>query len=284
MSEFTRTYPPAQPTTGSAYWLPLRGEHEFMIAAPPQGLGSLLQGEPAQLLPVLNPLTDPLYLGTLDGLPVMTCQVKADLELSSDWQSLGLRALYGRLDETGYTLAGYAYQMLCWQRTSRFCPACGSPTVPLAGDWGMRCTGPDGLVRYPPVSPAVLMLIHDGGDRILLSHKKGWGKMYSILAGFVEPGETLEDCVRRETYEEVGLRLAAEPVYNGSQPWPFPHQIMIGYMAQSAGGPIRVDELELDEARWFEMGDLPPIPPPLSLSRQLIDRWVASRQAISDSQ
>jgi NAD+ diphosphatase len=165
--------------------------------------------------------------------------------------------------------------MVAWQNDARFCPSCGQPTVAVDHDWGRVC-GACGKVRYPPVSPAVLALIHDG-DRILMARKPGWGTRYSIFAGFVEPGESLEDCVRREVMEEAGV-VVEGPVYKGSQPWPYPHQLMVGFFARYASGEVRIDETELDDARWFHVDQLPDIPPPLSLSRQLIDLWIASRR------
>jgi NAD+ diphosphatase len=122
-----------------------------------------------------------------------------------------------------------------------------------------------------------LILIHDGADRILLARKPGWGKRYSILAGFVEPGETLEECCYREALEEAAV-ITTGFEYAGSQPWPFPHQLMVGFNCRWQSGEIRIDETELEHADWFHVNDLPELPPPLSLSRQIIDRWVASRQ------
>ena len=129
--------------------------------------------------------------------------------------------------------------------------------------------------------PAVL--VHDGADRALLAHKPGWGKRYSILAGFVEPGESLEQCVVRETEEEIGVAVT-DLVYVGSQPWPFPSQLMIGFTARCAASAdgddacLRLDEQELDHAAWFSANALPELPPPFSLSRQIIDAWTAGRR------
>ncbi len=136
----------------------------------------------------------------------------------------------------------------------------------------MRRCAQCGHERFPQVSPAVLILVHDGADRILLAHKPGWGDRYSILAGFVLPGESLEECVQREVEEEVGVRVT-DLQYVGSQPWPFPHQLMIGFTARHRSGDIRIDTLELDHAAWFDANALPALPPPLSLSRQMIDAW-----------
>jgi NAD+ diphosphatase len=117
----------------------------------------------------------------------------------------------------------------------------------------------------------VIVLVADG-DRALLASKAGWGKRYSLVAGFVEPGETLEACVAREVKEEVGVDVGALR-YVGSQPWPFPHQIMIGFIAEYAGGEIAIDAEELADARWFEKSALPELPPPFTISRQIIELW-----------
>jgi NAD+ diphosphatase len=268
---FVRAYPPAEPAPGEALWLPFR-RGELLVR--PNGAGvALARGEIGHLAAL--GAGEPLYLGSLGGVPCLACEVEPGDALPDDWRALGLRALYGQVEETPYLLAGYAFQLLAWRRTSRFCPACGEPTEPVAGDWARRCPR-CGYTRYPPLSPAVLILVHDG-DRILLGQKGDWGRRYSILAGFVEPGESLETCVRREVFEEVGIEIG-EPVYHGSQPWPFPHQLMVGFWAPYQAGDLRPDPSELADARWFRHDDLPELPAPLSLSRQLIDAWVASRR------
>lgn len=273
MSSFMRTYPPAQPAQAFACWLPFRGA-DLLAQSEGEGL-KLGQGTPEEMQQLLQPTTAPLYLGTLDGVPVLACEVNKELDLPEGWQAVGLRGLFGRLDEPAYGLAGYASQLLYWQRMSNFCQACGHSTEPMKGDWGKRCTN-CGHVAYPHVTPAVLALVYDG-DRILLTHKPGWGKMYSIIAGFVEPGESLEECVHREVLEESGLTLS-EVAYQGSQSWPFPHQLMIGFFCRYAGGEVHRDDSELDDALWFHVDELPPLPGKLSLSRRLIDSWIESRR------
>ena len=209
-------------------------------------------------------------------MPCLAADADPEGDELESWAAVSLRALFGQVSDAEYGLAGYASQMLYWQRTSGFCPVCGHRTEPREGDWGRHC--PEcGHVAYPHVTPATLILVHDG-PRMLLGHKPGWGTRYSILAGFVEPGEGLEDCVRREVREEVGLELGAL-AYAGSQPWPYPHQLMIGFTAQYASGTIQVDGEEIDHADWFTVDRLPDLPPPLSLSRQMIDAWVVGQKA-----
>lgn len=265
MPSFVRAYPPAPPAPGPAVWLPFQNNEMLVHAAgeQPALLRSDMDGQ--NLTPV-----EPLFLGTLDGRPCLAWQMPEDALLPDGVRPMNLRALLAALPDEQGTLTGYAAQMLHWRRTSRFCPVCGHETEAKSGDWGRHCPH-CGYDRYPHVSPAVLVLVHDG-DRVLLSHKPGWGDMRSILAGFVEPGESLEDCVRREVQEEVGLEVA-DLVYQGSQPWPFPHQLMVGYTARYAGGAIRLEEAELDGADWYTRGALPNLPSSISLSRRIIDRW-----------
>ncbi len=187
----------------------------------------------------------------------------------------GLRTLYGRLDETVYGVAGRAIQIVAWDRDHRFCGRCATPTERVPEERARRCPA-CGLTVYPRLSPAVIVLI-ERGDEILLArgHRFAPGR-FGIVAGFVETGESLEEAVRREVAEEVGLELA-EVRYFGSQPWPFPHAIMIGFTAAWEKGEIRVDERELTEAGWFGIDRLPTIPPKLSIARRLIDDWAARR-------
>jgi NAD+ diphosphatase len=191
---------------------------------------------------------------------------------------MGLRGLFAELDPGLYWVAGYAAQMVYWQRASAFCAFCGGRGEPVAGEWSKRCEA-CGHVAYPRVSPCVIVLVHDD-DRVLLTHKPGWGPMNSLIAGFVEPGESLEECLVREVREEVGAEVD-DIRYFGSQPWPFPHQLMVGYFARYRGGELRIDTTELDGAAWFHVGDLPPLPGKLSIARQLLDAWIASRRSES---
>ncbi len=220
-------------------------------------------------------LRTPIYLGTLDGIPCLAAEADPEMDILEGWAAISLRSLFEQVSEAEYGLAGYASQMVYWQRTSGFCPVCGHRTEPRAGDWGRHC--PEcGHVTYPHVTPATLILVHDG-RRMLLGHKSGWGTRYSILAGFVEPGEALEECVRREVREEVGLEIG-DLAYAGSQPWPYPHQLMVGFTAQYASGAIQVDGEEIDHADWFTVDRLPDLPPSVSLSRQMIDAWVTGQK------
>ena len=220
----------------------------------------------------------PILLGRLDGCDYVMAEIADDAALDEDMEAADLRSLYGRVPETEWFIAGYASQIAHWQRTSGFCPVCASAMGPMGVEWRRQCSNCS-HERYPIVSPAVLALVHDG-DRILLAHKPGWGARRSILAGFTLPGESLEECVHREVLEEAGVRIEALD-YFGSQPWPFPQQLMIGFFARYVSGAIEIDAEELAGADWYDYRDLPPLPPPLSLSRQMIDAWRGMRERVS---
>jgi NAD+ diphosphatase len=215
-----------------------------------------------------------LFLGTLNGTPCMTGEVSADCSLPDSWRTIDIRSLFNHVDEAAYAVVGYASQILRWQRSSRFCPVCGQPLDGFGEQWMRQCRQCK-YTAYPPVTPAILLLIHDG-PHILLAHKPGWGPRYSIIAGFVEPGETLEACAQREAFEEVGIEVT-DVIYHGNQSWPFPHQLMVGFMATYSSGIITPDQIEIDKAAWFRFDQLPELPPLLSLSRQLITKWVNSQ-------
>jgi NAD+ diphosphatase len=216
-----------------------------------------------------------MHLGHVDGHACLACSLDEKTALPPAARFMGLRDLFGRIPETHYAIAGYATQMLLWQRQSNFCSVCGAKLLPMTGEWGKRCEHCHHVV-YPPVSPCIITLIHDG-DRALLTHKEGWGNRYGLVAGFVEPGESLEDCLRREVKEEVGAYVT-DITYYRSQPWPFPHQIMVGFFARFSGGDVKPDPYELDEVRWTTVDEIVSnevgIPPKLSIARQLIDHWV----------
>ena len=270
-SDFVRKYPPAMPGGGTpALWLPFASGRDLVTQN-----DALIRGTVGNALPFALPDTETLYLGDLHGAACLAYLADEIAVAEAGTSATGLRNLYGVLSDDEYAVAGLAAHLLHWQTISRFCPKCGGATTETANAWAKTCTV-CAYAPYPVVSPAVLMLVHDGGNRVLLSHKPGWGERWSILAGFVEPGETMDQCVERETFEEVGLRVTGI-TYRGSQPWAYPHQLMIGFAAQAvdANAPLIVDETELDGAQWFDANALPTLPGKLSLSRQLLDEWLA---------
>ena len=216
-------------------------------------------------------------LGTLDGAACWAIDLDGDGIPDVDLEGLlPLMGLYGRVDDVRWTLAGRAVQLVEWDRTTRFCGRCGAATEPAPGERARRCPG-CGLLAFPRLAPAVITLIERGDEALLARGRAFPVPMYSCIAGFVEPGEDLEQAVRREVYEEVGLRLR-DVQYVSSQPWPFPHSLMLGFEAQWASGDIIIDETEIVDAQWYAPDALPMIPPGMSIARTLIDRWL-DRQA-----
>lgn len=216
------------------------------------------------------------YLGRLDAVDCWTVDLDETFEPMSNWILEGLRPLHGRLDDDHFAIAGRAVQILLWDRTHRFCGRCGHATVHAPDERAHVC--PEcGLLNFPRLSPAVIMLVSRGEDEFLLARNKGFvNGFFSVLAGFVEPGESLEEAVAREVHEEVGLDLT-DIRYFGSQPWPFPNSLMIGFTARYAGGEIRLQEDEIAEAAWFNRhGELPRLPGQLSIARRLIDAFLAA--------
>jgi NAD+ diphosphatase len=189
----------------------------------------------------------------------------------------GLRALYGRLSEDKYAIAGRAVQILLWDKTHRFCGRCGTATVNAPTERAKLCPQ-CGLLSFPRLSPAVIMLIRRGEDEFLLARNRAFAEgFFSVLAGFVEPGESLEEAVAREVHEEVNLEIR-DIQYFGSQPWPFPHSLMIGFTANYASGEIRPQADEIAEAHWYSRrGELPRLPGKLSIARRLIDAFLGQR-------
>lgn len=208
---------------------------------------------------------EPHYLGRLDALDCWTAGVR---EVPPGWQASALRAAMMRLPAALSALAGRAAQVLEWDRAHRFCGACGQPTERLAAERARRCPA-CGQVAYPRVSPAMMALVWREGELLLARSPHYVPGVYSALAGFVEAGESLEDCVHREVAEEVGVTVA-DLRYYGSQSWPFPHSLMVAYTARWAGGEIVPQAGEIEDARWFALDALPPIPPRFSISGHLI--------------
>ena len=214
------------------------------------------------------------YLGRLDDVDCYAVDVEAVTEPPEGMSFSPLRPLFTRLDEQEFALAGRAVQIVEWHRTHRFCGQCGSPTEHAEGERAMRCPR-CGLLAFPRVSPAIIVRVTRGDEILLAQGRRFPGVMYSVLAGFVEPGESLEQCVHREVREEVGIEIAGVR-YFGSQPWPFPHSLMVGFTADYAGGALKPDPEEIADVDWFRADALPPIPPSLSIARKLIDDWLRS--------
>jgi NAD+ diphosphatase len=238
-------------------------------------------GSPGGRLPVEPP---PGRRHVLGSLGERTC-IAIDVEDEADRPPLvwvGLRELYGMVPETLWRIAGLATQIVHWDRTNRFCGRCGWETIPETHERSRRCPN-CGLSAFPRVAPAVIVLVTRGenDEQALLAWSRRWKEpVYSTLAGFVEPGEDLEDTVRREIKEETAIEVD-RITYFGSQPWPFPHQLMVGFRARYAGGEIRVQESELVQARWFTAAELDQVQASrgrMSISAWLIEGWLGEQR------
>ena len=213
------------------------------------------------------------YLGRWEGRSCYALVI--DGTVPEGFATVGLRDWLERVDSAFFYLAGRAKQIVDWHRTHRFCGRCGSATRDHRVDRAKECPR-CGLLNYPRLSPSIIVLVRKG-DEMLLARNARWRHgTYSTIAGFVEPGESIEQAVHREVFEEVGLAVSRLR-YMGSQPWPFPNSLMLGFHADYAGGDIVCQEEEIDEARWFHYAERPSTPTPKAISAWLIDAFVRER-------
>jgi NAD+ diphosphatase len=213
------------------------------------------------------------YLGRLDGIDCIAIRVAPDVPAPEGWEWRGLLTLFLQLPDAWLALAGRAFQIVEWDRSHQFCGRCGTATNDKVRERAKECPA-CGHIVYPRVSPAMMVLVTRGQELLLARANRFPQAMYSALAGFVEPGESIEDCIHREVREEVGVEVDALQ-YVASQSWPFPHSLMIAYTAEYAGGKLRPCDEEIADARWFPIDALPQLPNPVSISRALIDATVA---------
>ena len=213
-------------------------------------------------------------LGHFRGEPVYLLELQGKAELPGcHWQSLRQVMLEG--DAELFQMLGFAAQIGTWASDNRFCGSCATPMLHVPGERAMQCPACS-LRHYPRLSPSMIVLVTRGDDVLLARSPRFVSGVYSTLAGFVEAGESVEQCVAREVREEVGVEVC-NIRYQGSQNWPFPHSLMLGFHADYAGGEIVLQEEEIEDARWFSIHALPPLPASRSIARHLIDSYVASR-------
>jgi NAD+ diphosphatase len=232
----------------------------------------------------------PMLLGLDDGTPLFALDLDELPEGARDGlidggRVVSLRDAGAILSRSQAGLAAYLAAVLNWHRSHRFCANCGAVSLVKEGGYARRCPRCR-TTHFPHIDPVVIMTVeHDG--RLLLGRRPGWpGRRYSTLAGFVSPGEAAEEAVIREVGEESGI-VVRDPEFVSSQPWPFPRSLMLGFAAQSDGGDPRPHDGELEDVRWFSYGELQAarrgenpdlkLPPPISIARFLIDRWMAAR-------
>ena len=212
------------------------------------------------------------YMGDLDGIACFAVESNYDEDRVENYTRSNLRSLIGKTNHRLFSLAGRAAQILDWYRSHQFCGKCGEKTVNHPADRAMVCESCS-IHSYPRLSPSIITLVHDN-NRVLLARNHNFPtKMYSTLAGFVEPGESIEETVHREVFEEVGVKVK-NLEYLGSQPWPFPNSLMLGFLAEYDSGDIVMQEEEIADAQWFACDDLPMIPGKVAISRWIIDTYL----------
>lgn len=216
-----------------------------------------------------------MELPPLEGVPCIAYSLNTPPQDMKGYVTMGLRETWNVLPHALYNTAGKGAELLYWDSNTRYCGVCGAP-MKRNTIISKQCTH-CGKEVWPQVSPAIIVRIRRGDD-ILLVHAKNFrrSEMYGLVAGFVETGETLEQCVKREVMEEVGLAIK-NIRYFGSQPWPYPCGIMIGFTADYEAGELHLQEEELSKAGWFNRKNLPPIPDKMSIARRLIDNYIEER-------
>ena len=224
----------------------------------------------------LQPVHDALLIPDMGGHDAVIAEVECPEVLPTGYQWIGLRKSYYHLEQKDYLLAGKAAELLNWHQANHYCGYCGAPLqqdTPIS----KRCPSCNKEV-WPRLSPAIIVLIRRGDEVLLVQSKSFKSDYYGLVAGFVETGETLEQAVHREVMEETGLTIN-HLKYFGSQPWPYPSGLMVGFTADYVDGEIHLQKEELSRGKWFTKYNLPTIPEKLSIARQIIDAWLEEQKS-----
>ena len=245
-----------------SYWL-LRSNNQMLIREDPVSGNYFPSG---CAFDFGNPV-NALLVGEWQGLPCYAAELD-ELPANIAGELMPVRSLFSLIDAEAVSLVTRAMLLLDWQKNHRYCGRCGTPAIRKTGEYSMSCPA-CGLVTYPRISPAVMVLISRGDELLLARSHRFKPGVFSALAGFVEAGETLEQCAAREVREEVGIEIT-NLRYFGSQSWPFPDSLMVAFFADYAGGTIQPDPDEIEDAGWFPRGALPALPEPMSLAWQMI--------------
>lgn len=257
----------------SAYWFLVRDFHPLVACENEQCRIPYLQASD----PLIPPVETHHCIGHIGDTPCFTAELPLDFEPPDGMEFVNLRPLHGHVGEMLWSVAGRAVQIVDWARNHQYCGKCGARNTFSRMDRSLRCPECN-LPAYPRLSPAVIVLVQRGNEILLGRSNRFPNAFYSVLAGFVEPGESLEETVSREIYEETGIHVK-NITYFGSQPWPFPNSLMIGFVAEYAGGEIRLFDDEILDAGWFTVDTLPNIPGSISIARKLIDWWIDQQRA-----
>ncbi|CAA9470704.1 MAG: NADH pyrophosphatase, decaps 5'-NAD modified RNA [uncultured Rubrobacteraceae bacterium] len=253
--------------TEEALWFAFRGDRLLVLEGDEPRVPRASTAEELGIEPIFS-----RPAGHLGGVPSRAAEVREEAEAPDGMVFRDLREIFAVVDEDFFAVAGRAKQTVGWHATHRFCGRCGGETEIVDDELAMRCTR-CGMMHHPRVSPAVIVRVRRG-DEILLARSPGFPKgLRSVLAGFVEPGESIEETVHREVREEVGIEVE-NLRYFGSQPWPFPNSLMIGFTADYAGGELAPQPGEIEDAGWYRADDLPQLPPKVSIARRMIEDFV----------
>ncbi|MFA9396731.1 MAG: NAD(+) diphosphatase [Clostridiaceae bacterium] len=213
-------------------------------------------------------------IGELNGNKCFVLEIYEDIDLSEDYIFVDLKTLGLFLGEDMFYFIGRAYQLLEFENQYKFCTRCGTELINSQEERAKICTK-CGLIHYPRISPAIIVAVTKQ-DKLLLAHNNNFEEgLFSLIAGYVEVGETLEECVKREVYEEVGIKIK-DIEYVTSQPWPVAGSLMLAFQAKYQSGDIKVDGVEIGEANWYSKDKFPKLPAKISVARKLIDKFIVS--------
>jgi len=258
---------PAIINPGPALWFMLQNDSLFLAG---DGERLIVPNHPVPPVPAAS-IAYSRCIGSFGDLPCMALELGEE-PVNHGLSPVTLREAHAHIGEDLWVMAGRASQILRWRRDHRFCGRCGGTMEEVEEEVLQRCPH-CGFSTYPRISPAVIMSVVRDGKILLGRAPRFPGGIYSVLAGFVEPGETLEQAVAREVREEVNIEIC-DIRYVASQPWPFPHSLMLGFTARYADGEIEVDNRELEDAGWFSPTDMPRLPSRISIARRLIEMYL----------
>lgn len=264
--DFTFHPTPGDSVLDACWWVLLQG-NSVLLQPGDNGLLKLPYGHLSEFLPEDHPS---ISFASWQGHPVRALNLAVSDQLPAGLIAAPFNAFQEQIPLDLMTIAGMGKQLVHWQKLSSVCSSCGTQLLQLTESWGKSCGG-CGLEHYPQIHPCAIVLIRRD-DQILMVRKPEWPTgRYSLVAGFLDIGESLEECAIREAREETGVTIK-NIRYVASQAWPFPSQLMVGFVADYSHGEIKVDGKEIDDARWFTLGSLPALPASRSIARFMIDR------------
>ena len=255
--------PEQEPDDTPGFWAVLQGSSLLVPAGSQQ-----VQLPEGQLPAGVVAESAPLRIGLWQGKPLRAVRSAPDTIIPLEYEALPFQGADAQLDKTLATIAGRAAQILHWERRSRFCSHCGGELFRIPDSWGKRCRS-CGDEHFPHIHPCIIVLVRRGAELLLIRNAAWNTGRFSLVAGFLDFGESLEECVQREVHEEAGIEVT-NIRYVGSQCWPFPSQQMIGFLADYAGGEVKPDDVEVVEAGWFHEDALPMSPG----GKRSISRWI----------